>query len=71
MNANHSMNINHEFLRPNELVQRWRNAVTETTLANWRCMKIGPRYLKLRGRILYPLDSVIEYERSHENGCAA
>ena len=33
------------------------------TLANWRHNKIGPRYLKVGGRILYPVEWLVEYQQ--------
>ncbi len=31
---------------------------TPNTLAQYRCRKIGPSYLKARGRVLYPIDEL-------------
>ncbi len=43
-----------------ELSRRWR--ISPRTLEQWRWRKIGPRYLKVGGRVLYRLGDVEEYE---------
>lgn len=57
------------FLTPQELAQRWCGAVTTGTLANWRCKGVGPDFMKLRGRVLYPSAKVEAWEA--ENTVAA
>lgn len=53
-----------DFLTPDQLVKRWQNAVTTGTLANWRSKSVGPTFTKLRGRVLYPLASVVDFEKT-------
>lgn len=50
-------------LTPAELVTRWRDSITLVTLATWRSRKQGPPYVKVGGRVLYPLDGVEAYEK--------
>lgn len=54
------------YLTTRQLSRRW--GVTPKTLANWRTSASacgGPPWQRERsGRILYPLDSVVEFERS-------
>lgn len=50
------------FLTPHQLAQRWNRVVSTGTLANWRSKGVGPSFTKLRGRVLYPLAAVQEYE---------
>ncbi|MCL1826433.1 MAG: DNA-binding protein [Candidatus Cloacimonetes bacterium] len=52
-----------EFLTPSELVKRWKNVISEKTLANWRSQHLGPTYKKLGGKIVYLIDDITEYER--------
>ena len=43
-----------------ELSRRWR--MSPRTLEQWRWKGIGPRYLKIGGRVLYCLDDIEAYE---------
>lgn len=54
-----------ELLTAAELAKRWRGQIAEGTLANWRSQGKGPRFLKMSGVILYPLDRIEEYEKKH------
>lgn len=49
-------------LTPQALIERWQSSITLVTLATWRSRKNGPRYIKIGGRVLYPLDGVEEWE---------
>lgn len=46
-----------------DLIARWRGQVKATTLATWRSRRLGPSYVKVGGRVLYPLSAVTDYER--------
>jgi hypothetical protein len=35
-----------------------------TTLRNWRCVRKGPTYQKIGGRVLYPRTGVLEFMNS-------
>ncbi|MEO1686688.1 MAG: helix-turn-helix domain-containing protein [Pseudomonadota bacterium] len=50
-----------------ELAERWD--LSPRTLEQWRWRGVGPRYLKIGGRVLYPLAEVEAYEtaRLHQN----
>lgn len=50
------------FLTPYDLCKRWGKAVTPKTLANWRSLGLGPEYMKLQGRVVYPVEGVRRYE---------
>ena len=52
-----------EMLSVDDLISRWRGQVKATTLATWRSRKLGPPYVKVGGRVLYPAKAVEEYER--------
>ena len=47
-------------LTPSELASRW--GLNVGTLANMRCGGLGPRYLKLGGRVAYRLIDIEAYE---------
>lgn len=53
-----------QFITADELVARWGYVVTRGTLANWRSKRVGPPFIKLRTRVLYPLDSLIMFEQN-------
>ncbi len=52
-------------LDQNELAERW--SLSPRTLEQWRWRGVGPRYLKLGGRVIYRLSDVeaFEAERLH------
>ncbi len=43
-----------------ELSRRWR--VSHRTLERWRWQGVGPRYLKIGGRVVYRLEDIEAYE---------
>jgi len=45
------------------LAKRW--SLTPRTVDRWRAEGLGPHYLKIGGRILYRLEDVLAYEKSH------
>jgi len=49
-------------LNQRNLAQRWH--VSEATLERWRCEGIGPKFLKLSGRVLYRLVDIEAYEEA-------
>jgi len=51
-------------LTPVQLAERLEGVVTVGTLANWRARKPnpGPSFVKLGGRVLYPVDQVEAWE---------
>ena len=51
-----------EYLTVKELIDRWRGQISATTLANWRSERKGPAFVKIGGRVLYPLQDVVAYE---------
>lgn len=59
--------MNSEFMTPRELIERYKNRVTERTLANWRSTGQGPRFIKIGGRVMYPVERVIEWEKNRES----
>lgn len=53
-----------QYLTPSEVVKRYNSTVTEKTLANWRSRGEGPDYLKVGGKILYPVIALATWEAS-------
>ena len=54
-------------LNQKELAARW--SLSPRTLEQWRWRDVGPRYLKLGGRVVYRLEDIEAFEaaRIHEN----
>lgn len=57
-----------QYLTPAELVARYKKTITIRTLANWRSTGEGPAYTKIGGRVLYPVEAVISWERQRTLG---
>lgn len=51
------------YLLEKELAHRWR--ITPATLQRWRYLEIGPDFVKLFGRVLYPVIAVEKFESQH------
>jgi hypothetical protein len=51
-----------QYLTPEEVVERYHAAISERTLANWRSRGEGPDYMKVGGRVLYPLSALAQWE---------
>ena len=51
------------YLTPKELAQYW--PISERTLANWRWLGCGPAWAKIGGRVAYPIDAVLAYEKQN------
>lgn len=51
------------FFSPEELAARYGGKITVRTLANWRSYGASPPFTKIGGRILYPVNEVLEWER--------
>lgn len=52
-----------EYFTPADLVTRYMGKVSERTLANWRSAGTSPPFTKIGGRILYPKQGVVEWEK--------
>lgn len=48
-----------------QLAQRW--AMSPRTLEKWRWLESGPSFLKVGGHIVYRLEDIEEYERTHRH----
>lgn len=54
-------------LTQKDLAARWR--ISPRTLEQWRWRGMGPRYLKVGSRVLYPVEFVEAYEASRIHVC--
>jgi hypothetical protein len=48
------------FLTLNEVIERYRDQVSEGTLRNWRSMRVS--FLKIGKTVLYPLEELDRWE---------
>ncbi|HLY87788.1 MAG TPA: helix-turn-helix domain-containing protein [Acetobacteraceae bacterium] len=53
------------FLTLNEVVERYRDEISEGTLRNWRSMRIGPSFIKIGKAVLYPLEELDRWDRKN------
>jgi hypothetical protein len=58
------MTDNEVLFKPIEVEQRFK--IKRGTLANWRSSKKGPPYLKVGGRIYYPVSGLIDWFKAHK-----
>lgn len=49
-------------LNQKQLAARWH--IGEASLERWRCEGIGPKFMKLQGRVLYRQVDIEAYEES-------
>jgi hypothetical protein len=49
-----------------ELAERWR--LSGRTLEKWRQTRRGPRFLRVGGRVLYPIEEVERFEAASLRG---
>lgn len=60
-------NDNTVYLTPEQVSARYQGKIAVRTLANWRCLGTGPRYAKIGGAILYPLDELAKWEQDRRS----
>jgi hypothetical protein len=54
--------MDQKLLTPSELAAHW--SIKRQTLQKWRTKGYGPRYLKISNRILYPMQAVLQFQKS-------
>lgn len=54
--------MNQKLLTPSELAAHW--SINRQTLQKWRTKGYGPRYLKISNRVLYPMQAVLQFQKS-------
>ncbi len=58
-------------LTAQQLAARWENKVPLRTIERWRSTGQGPKYMKLGGKVLYPLAEVEAFEARSTVGSVA
>jgi hypothetical protein len=56
-------------LTPEEVVARYRGALSIGTLANLRVAKEGPPFVKIRKSVFYPLSLLLLWEKANTELC--
>lgn len=54
--------LRQKYLTPDQVSERWNRTISARTLANWRYMGTGPKFTRVGGKILYPLEDLLEWE---------
>lgn len=54
--------MSRKYFTPAEVSERFGNRISVRTLANWRYLGTGPKFTRLGGRILYPIEALDEWE---------
>lgn len=62
---------NTKYLTADEVVERYRNEVSAGTLRNWRAQRVGPPYIKIGKSVLYPVQSLDEWDEKNLVICRA
>lgn len=57
------------YLTLEEVVERYRNQISEGTLRNWRSKRIGPSFIKIGKAVLYPIEELDRWDRSNLISC--
>ncbi|MGO9430308.1 helix-turn-helix transcriptional regulator [Rhodoblastus sp.] len=55
----------HAYLTLEEVITRYRGQVSESTLRNWRAMRIGPSFIKIGKAVLYPASELDRWDKSN------
>ena len=51
------------FLTLEEVVERYRGQIRESTLRNWRSLRVGPLFIKIGKAVLYPIEELDRWDR--------
>lgn len=62
--------MDRQFLSPKQLSERYgEESPSERTLMRWRSEGIGPKFIKLGLKVVYPLDQLLEWENNGGEAC--
>lgn len=59
------------YLTPDEVVERYRGMVSIRTLANWRSLRQGPKYLRCGKAVLYDEDELDAWDHRNTVKCVS
>ncbi|WP_244840118.1 helix-turn-helix domain-containing protein [Mesorhizobium sp. 131-2-5] len=60
-----------KYFTPEEVIERYRDAISLGTLRNWRSMRIGPAFVKIGKSILYPVSELDIWDQKNTVTCRA
>lgn len=60
-----------QYLTPEEVVDRYRGTMSIRTLANWRSMRTGPKFLKIGKAVLYDEADLDAWDERNAVKCVA
>jgi hypothetical protein len=58
------------YLTQDEVAERYRGLISVRTLANWRSMRIGPRFTKIGKTVLYEEGELDAWDERNTVKCA-
>ena len=58
------------YLTQDEVAERYRGLISVRTLANWRSMRIGPRFTKIGKTVLYEEGELDAWDEHNTVKCA-
>ena len=59
------------YLTPDEVVDRYRGAVSVRTINNWRSLRIGPKFVKIGKAVLYDEADLDEWDNRNTVKCVS
>lgn len=59
------------YLTQDEVAERYRGLISIRTLANWRSMRIGPRFTKIGKTVLYEESELDAWDDRNTVKCAS
>jgi hypothetical protein len=62
---------NSKYLTAEEVSERYRGEITVGTLRNWRAIRVGPAFVKIRKAVLYPLAELDAWDKQNLVTCRA
>lgn len=60
-----------KFLTTEEVSERYRGEISVGTLRNWRAQRIGPPFIKIGKSVLYPVQTLDEWDKKNLVLCRA
>jgi len=60
-----------KFLTADEVAERYRGEISVGTLRNWRAQRVGPPFIKIGKSVLYPVQTLDEWDKENLVICRA